>query len=68
MIRRAMTKNGESPVGSAAASALPGQERVLLVDDDGSFLEIMAFLLEEEGYEVVRATKRSSGCSQRDFR
>ena len=49
-----MTKNGEAP--SAAASTLPGQERVLLVDDDGSFLEIMAFLLEEEGYEVVRAT------------
>jgi DNA-binding NtrC family response regulator len=35
--------------------ALPGQERVLLVDDDQSFLEVMAFLLEEEGYEVVRA-------------
>ena len=49
-----MTKNGEAP--SAAASTLPGQERVLLVDDDGSFLEIMAFLMEEEGYEVVRAT------------
>jgi len=49
-----MTKNGEAP--AAAASTLPGQERVLLVDDDGSFLEIMAFLLEEEGYEVVRAT------------
>jgi two-component system NtrC family response regulator len=56
MIRREMTKNGEAPVGSAVASVLPGQERVLLVDDDGSFLEIMAFLLEEEGYEVVRAT------------
>jgi two-component system NtrC family response regulator len=35
---------------------LPGQGRVLLVDDDASFLEIMAFLLEEEGYEVVRAS------------
>jgi two-component system NtrC family response regulator len=35
--------------------ALPVQERVLLVDDDRSFLEVMAFLLEEEGYEVVRA-------------
>jgi len=33
----------------------PSQERILLVDDDGSFLEVMAFLLEEEGYEVVRA-------------
>jgi len=29
--------------------------RILLVDDDQSFLEVMAFLLEEEGYEVVRA-------------
>ena len=35
---------------------LPGQGRVLLVDDDSSFLEVMAFLLEEEGYEVVRAS------------
>jgi len=34
---------------------LPGQQRILLVDDDESFLEVMAFLLEEEGYEVVRA-------------
>jgi DNA-binding NtrC family response regulator len=34
---------------------LPGQGRVLLVDDDSSFLEVMTFLLEEEGYEVVRA-------------
>jgi DNA-binding NtrC family response regulator len=33
----------------------PGQGRVLIVDDDPSFLEVMAFLLEEEGYEVVRA-------------
>ncbi len=39
-----------------AARGWPGQGRVLLVDDDASFLEIMAFLLEEEGYEVVRAT------------
>jgi DNA-binding NtrC family response regulator len=31
------------------------QERVLLADDDQSFLEVMAFLLEEEGYQVVRA-------------
>ena len=37
------------------ALGLSGQGRVLLVDDDGSFLEVMAFLLEEEGYEVVRA-------------
>lgn len=36
---------------------LPGQGRVLLVDDDSSFLEVMAFLLEEEGYEVVRASR-----------
>jgi two-component system NtrC family response regulator len=35
---------------------LPGQGRVLLVDDDSSFLEVMAFLLEEEGYEVVRTS------------
>jgi len=34
----------------------PRQGRVLLVDDDASFLEIMAFLLEEEGYDVVRAS------------
>ena len=34
---------------------LPNQERVLLVDDDKSFLEVMAFLLEEEGYHVERA-------------
>jgi len=33
----------------------PVHERVLLVDDDESFLEVMAFLLEEEGYEVARA-------------
>ncbi len=37
------------------SQGLPGQGRVLLVDDDASFLEVMAFLLEEEGYEVVRA-------------
>ncbi len=37
------------------ATGLPGQGRVLLVDDDESFLEVMAFLLDEEGYEVVRA-------------
>jgi DNA-binding NtrC family response regulator len=30
-------------------------DRILLVDDDQSFLEIMAFLLEEEGYDLVRA-------------
>jgi DNA-binding NtrC family response regulator len=35
--------------------ALSGAGRVLLVDDDESFLEVMAFLLEEDGYEVVRA-------------
>ena len=34
----------------------PRQGRVLLVDDDASFLEIMAFLLEEEGYDVVRSS------------
>jgi DNA-binding NtrC family response regulator len=34
---------------------LSASGRVLLVDDDESFLEVMAFLLEEEGYEVVRA-------------
>jgi DNA-binding NtrC family response regulator len=34
---------------------LSGAGRILLVDDDESFLEVMAFLLEEEGYEVVRA-------------
>jgi DNA-binding NtrC family response regulator len=33
----------------------PFRDRILLVDDDPSFLEVMAFLLEEEGYEVVRA-------------
>ena len=36
-------------------TAQPSQERILLVDDDESSLEVMAFLLEEEGYEVVRA-------------
>jgi len=39
----------------------PEQERILLVDDDESFLEIMAFLLEEEGYEVVRAKNGPEG-------
>jgi DNA-binding NtrC family response regulator len=39
----------------------PEQERILLVDDDESFLEIMAFLLEEEGYEVVRAKSGPEG-------
>jgi two-component system NtrC family response regulator len=38
---------------------LPGHGRILLVDDDESFLEVMSFLLEEEGYEVVRATSGS---------
>jgi two-component system NtrC family response regulator len=33
----------------------PSHERILLVDDDQSFLEVMSFLLEEDGYEVVRA-------------
>jgi two-component system NtrC family response regulator len=39
----------------------PEQERILLVDDDESFLEVMAFLLEEEGYEVVRAKNGPEG-------
>jgi DNA-binding NtrC family response regulator len=37
------------------------QQRILLVDDDESFLEVMAFLLEEEGYEVVRAKSGPDG-------
>ena len=37
------------------ATVAPRQGRVLLVDDDESFLEVMAFLLDEEGYEIVRA-------------
>jgi DNA-binding NtrC family response regulator len=37
------------------STASPSQDRILLVDDDQSFLEVMAFLLEEQGYEVVRA-------------
>jgi two-component system NtrC family response regulator len=36
--------------------SLPSQGRILLVDDDESFLEVMSFLLEEEGYDVVRAS------------
>ncbi|RJO66688.1 MAG: sigma-54-dependent Fis family transcriptional regulator [Myxococcales bacterium] len=31
------------------------KERILVVDDDASFLEVMAFSLEEEGFEVVTA-------------
>ena len=45
----------ESASDTTPEQDLPNQERVLLVDDDESFLEVMAFLLEEEGYEVVRA-------------
>ncbi len=40
------------------------EERVLLVDDDESFLEVMAFLLEEEGYEVVRAKNGNEAWSR----
>ena len=39
----------------------PSAERILLVDDDESFLEVMAFVLEEEGYEVVRAQSGPDG-------
>src|SRR5512133_3737997 len=39
----------------------PSEERILLVDDDESFLEVMAFLLEEEGYEVARAKSGPDG-------
>jgi two-component system NtrC family response regulator len=35
------------------SDSIPG--RILLVDDDESFAQVMAFLLVEEGYEVVRA-------------
>jgi CheY-like chemotaxis protein len=48
--------NSASIIGMTESLGLPGQGRVLLVDDDSSFLEVMAFLLEEEGYEVVRAS------------
>jgi len=40
---------------SAVTATQPQAGRILLVDDDESFLEVMAYLLEEEGYEVVRA-------------
>jgi len=43
------------------AIGLSEQQRILLVDDDESFLEVMAFLLEEDGYEVVRATSGPEG-------
>jgi DNA-binding NtrC family response regulator len=43
---------------------LPQDERVLLVDDDQSFLEVMAFLLEEEGYDVV-ASRNGAGALER---
>jgi two-component system NtrC family response regulator len=49
---------------NAADQDPPNQERVLLVDDDQSFLEVMAFLLEEEGYEVVRAKNGNEALAQ----
>ena len=49
----------ESAADASPEQELPAEERVLLVDDDESFLEVMAFLLEEEGYEVVRAKNGS---------
>lgn len=33
--------------------------QILFVDDDKNFMEVTAFLLEEEGYEVMRATNGS---------
>jgi DNA-binding NtrC family response regulator len=49
----------ESAADPSQDNDLQAEERVLLVDDDESFLEVMAFLLEEEGYEVVRAKNGS---------
>lgn len=53
-----------SPPEIPVEQDLPIEERVLLVDDDESFLEVMAFLLEEEGYEVVRAKNGHEGWSR----
>lgn len=36
-------------------------ERILVIDDDASFLEVMAFGLQEEGYEAVKAKDGKEG-------
>jgi two-component system NtrC family response regulator len=52
-----MPESHEAPQAAAP-------ERVLIVDDDASFLEVMVFLLEEEGYVVARATNGADALAQ----
>jgi two-component system NtrC family response regulator len=44
------------------SDSIPG--RILLVDDDESFAQVIAFLLAEEGYEVVRAKNGQEALGQ----